>query len=167
VRSVGGWRLEGCTTGLEAGRAWTVRYAILIDARGRTREARVECRHEGGSAAVTLEGDGRGGWLVDGAVAPVLDGCLDVDLEASACTNAFPVRRLALGTGERAAAPAAWVRSPDLGVERLEQTYERLADQDGRMRVRYTAPDLGFAATLAVDAEGLVLDYPGIAARVA
>jgi hypothetical protein len=164
---VDGWRLEGSTTGLEEGRAWAVRYAILIDARGHAREARVECRYEGGSAAVTLEGDGRGGWLVDGAPSPDLEGCLDVDLEASAFTNAFPVRRLALGVGERAEAPAAWVRAPDLGVERLEQTYERVPDEAGRMRFRYAAPDLGFAATLSFDADGLVLDYPGIAARVA
>lgn len=112
VRAVGGWRLEGWTAAVEDGRAWGVRYAIALDDQGRTREARVECRHAGGSHEVAVEGDGRGAWLVNGAPAPHLEGCLDVNLEASAFTNAFPVRRLALGVGDRAEAPAAWVRAP-------------------------------------------------------
>jgi hypothetical protein len=166
VRSVGGWRLEGWTAALEEGRAWGVRYAIVLDDEGRTREARVECRHEGGSHDVALEGDGRGGWAVDGAPAPHLDGCLDVDLEASAFTNAFPVRRLALAVGARADAPAAWVRAPGLDVERLEQSYARLPDGNGGARYDYASPGVGFAAVLVFDAQGLVTDYPGIAVRV-
>jgi len=167
VRAVGGWRLEGWTAAVEDGRAWGVRYAIALDDQGRTREARVECRHAGGSLDVAVEGDGRGAWLVDGAPAPHLDGCLDVDLEASAFTNAFPVRRLALGVGDRAEAPAAWVRAPGLAVERLEQSYARLPDADGCARYDYAAPGVGFAAVLAFDGHGLVTDYPGIAVRVA
>lgn len=38
-------------------------------------------------------------------------GCLDVDLELSALMNALPVRRMELGTGQRAAAPAVYVRA--------------------------------------------------------
>ena len=167
VRAVGGWRLEGWTAAVEEGRAWSVRYAIALDDEGRTREARVECRHAGGSLEVAVEGDGRGAWLVDGDPAPHLDGCLDVDLEASAFTNAFPVRRLALAVGDRAEAPAAWVRAPGLAVERLEQTYARLPDEDGRARYDYASPGVGFAAVLAFDPHGLVTDYPGIAVRVA
>jgi uncharacterized protein len=167
VRAVGGWRFEGWTAGLDEGRAWGVRYEIVLDDDGRTREARVECRHDAGSSAVRIEGDGRGGWLVDGAPAPHLDGCLDVDLEASAFTNAFPVRRLALAPGERAEAPAAYVRAPGLQVERLRQTYARLPDEGGRARYDYASPDHGFAAVLAFDGDGLVLDYPGIAVRAA
>jgi hypothetical protein len=167
VRTVGGWRLEGWTAGLEDGVAWGVRYEIVLDEGGRTREARVECRHEGGASRVLVEGDGRGAWVVDGAPAPHLDGCLDVDLEASAFTNAFPVRRLALAVGRGADAPAAWVRAPGLAVERLEQTYARLPDEGGRARYDYASPGQGFAAVLTFDTDGLVLDYPGIAVRLA
>jgi hypothetical protein len=165
VRAVGGWRLEGWTAAVEEGVAWGVRYAIVLDDRGRAREARVECRHEGGTHEVALEGDGRGGWLVDGAPAPHLDGCLDVDLEASAFTNAFPVRRLALAVGDGAEAPAAWVRAPGLAVERLEQRYARLPDADGAARYDYASPGQGFTAVLAFDPQGLVIEYPGIAVR--
>ena len=77
------------------------------------------------------------------------------------------MRRLALGVGDRAEAPAAWVRAPGLAVERLEQTYARLSDEDGRARYDYASPGVGFAAVLAFDPHGLVTDYPGIAVRVA
>lgn len=99
--------------------------------------------------------------------APQLDGCLDVDLESSSCTNAFPVHRLGLRVGQGSEAPAAWVRALDLSVERLEQRYVRLDDDGPRTRYDYTAPDLGFTSRLVYDESGLVLEYPGIAVRVA
>ena len=36
-----------------------------------------------------------------------LDGCIDVDLKSSCCTNTIPVHRLQLGVGQSADAPAA------------------------------------------------------------
>ena len=113
-----------------------------------------------------LQGDGSGGWAVDGSPAPLVDGCLDVDLEGSACTNAFPVHRLGLDVGQRAEAPAAYVRALDLTVERLEQSYARLEDDAGRRRYDYASPAFGYRDELVYDEFGLVLDYPGIAARV-
>ena len=113
-----------------------------------------------------LAGDGRGTWRVDGKAAPRLSGCLDVDLEASACTNALPVRRLGLRPGERADAPAAYVRAPILRVERLEQSYARLAGDGERARYEYLAPAFDFTAVLTYDRFGFLLDYPGIAVRV-
>ena len=114
-----------------------------------------------------LEADGRGGWLVDGVAAPHLDGCLDVDLESSSLTNAFPVNRLGLAPTESADAPAAYVRALDLVVERLEQRYVRIDDGSGGGRYDYTSPAFDFRCELAYDAAGLVLDYPGIASRAA
>jgi hypothetical protein len=93
-------------------------------------------------------------------------GCLDVDLEGSAFTNAFPVHRLGLNVGEQADAPAAYVRANDLRVERLEQSYARLPDDGDRSRYDYASPAFDFRAELVYDRFGLVLDYPGIAVRV-
>jgi hypothetical protein len=114
-----------------------------------------------GRGEITLQHDGSGHWRLDGDRADHLDGCLDVDLEASALTNAFPVHRLGLRVGEQADAPAAYVRATDLTVERLEQRYVRLADR----RYRYTAPAFDFECEILYDEAGLVLDYPGIAVR--
>ena len=156
-------RFTGQTTGVEDGMLWALRYGIELDDDWVTRSGRVE----GLSQEVGVEADGEGAWRVNGRPRPDLGGCLDLDLEASACTNALPVRRLGLEVGERAEAPAAWVRIADLRVERLEQVYVRLPDEGGTRRYDYEAPGEGFACEIAFYADDLTLDYPGIGVRVA
>jgi len=158
-------RIEGWTTAIEDGATWAVEYLIEVDAAWATRSARIRGRSAAGFCSTLLEADGAGHWLVDGEPAPHLDGCLDVDLEASAMTNALPVRRMALPVAAAAAAPAAYVRAVGMAVERLEQTYVRASDQGTGQRYDYTAPAFDFRCRLVYDRSGLVLDYPGIAAR--
>jgi uncharacterized protein len=160
-----GYHINGCTTAVEDGHSWVVDYAIRLDQSWTTRSARITGRSASGIRQVQLEADGLGRWQVDGEAAAHLDGCLDVDLESSAMTNALPVHRMDLGAGARASAPAAYVRALDLRVERLGQDYTRTADEDRCQRYDYAAPVFGFAARLAYDESGLVLDYPGIAVR--
>jgi uncharacterized protein len=162
-----GYHFDGHSTGVENGEAWGISYELTLDASWLTRTARIVGRSAAGAHELRLDGDGTGEWQVDGRPGPELAGCLEVDLEASAFTNAIPVNRLGLEAGQRADAPAAWVRVPDLRVERLEQRYRRLEDDAGHRRYNYAAPDLDFTAELTFDEFGLVLDYPGIAVRVA
>jgi uncharacterized protein len=162
-----GYRLEGHTAAVEDGQAWAVGYRITLDAGWHTRSAQVSGRSATGLYELALEADGRGSWRVNGATAPHLDGCLDVDLESSSCTNAFPVHRLRLEVGQDADAPTAYVRALDLSVERLEQQYLRIEDQGKRERYDYTAAAFDFAGQLVYDEFGLVLEYPGIAVRAA
>lgn len=159
-------RIEGHTTAVENGQPFTVRYRICLDDAWRTRVARISGQSARGSHAVTLEANGAGGWRVDGSAARELNGCLDVDLESSALTNAFPVARLALRPGEDADAPAAYVRAMDLAVERLEQRYVRRGEGQ-EQRYGYRAPAFEFECELVYDDSGLLLEYPGIASRVA
>jgi hypothetical protein len=157
--------VTGCTAALEDGQTWFVSYVIHLDPTWKTRSARVTGRSTMGSFKLQLDTDGHGHWLVEGRAAPKLDGCLDVDLESSAMTNALPVHRLALAVGGRASAPAAYVRAADLAVERLEQEYVRIGDDGPRQRYDYAAPSFDFECRLVYDSAGLLLDYPGIAAR--
>lgn len=158
---------EGCTTAIEEGEAWFVEYEIELDARWRTRRAYVRGRSRSGAVReVRVTTDGLGRWRIDGQPAPQLEGCLDLDLESSALTNAFPVHRLALAVGDRAEAPAAYVRATSLEVERLEQTYSRASDSGESACFDYEAPSSNFTARLVYDEFGLVVDYPGIAVRV-
>jgi uncharacterized protein len=161
------YHLDGHSTAVEDGEAWAVRYSLIIDSNWAPRSAHIAGRSAAGAHETQLEGDGSGGWKVEGRPAPHLAGCLDVDLEASACTNACPVHRLGLDVGQRADTPAAYVRAPDLRVERLEQSYARLADDADQTRYDYTAPGLDYTAVLVYDAFGLILDYPGLAVRAA
>lgn len=161
----GGCHIGGWTTAIEDGNTWAVEYVIDLDGAGATRGARIRGRSAAGFCLTLLEADGAGRWLVNGVPAPRLDGCLDVDLEASAMTNALPVRRMGLPPAAHAAAPAAYVRAIGLAVERLEQTYARTRGEATRQCYDYTAPAFDFACRLVYDESGLVLDYPGIAVR--
>jgi hypothetical protein len=162
---LGGDRLAGSVSAVEAGEAWAVQYAIEVDARWVTRRARIRSRSGAGTREVRLEHDGLGGWTVDGAPAPWLDGCLDVDLEASALTNTLPVHRLDLPVGGGQETPAAYVRALDAAVERLEQSYRREPDGGEGARFAYAAPAFDVRCELRYDRHGLVLDYPGLAER--
>jgi hypothetical protein len=162
-----GHRVEGTTAAVEGSEAWAVEYAIALDPAWQTTSAAITVRSAAGVEAVVLETDGRGRWHSGGAHLRALDGCMDVDLESSALTNAFPVHRLGLRIGQAAEAPAAYVRALDLRIERLAQSYLRLADLDGHERYHYRAPSFDFECELVYDGAGLVLDYPGIARRAA
>jgi uncharacterized protein len=165
-RELDGYHFEGHSTVVEDGQASSITYTLRLDTSWATRSAHVLGRSTRGAFELRLEGDGLGGWQADGRPAPQVAGCLDVDLEASAFTNAFPVHRLGLEVGRQADAPAVYVRALDLRVERLEQRYARLPDHGERRRYDYESPAFGYRGELVYDRFGLVLDYPGIAVRV-
>ena len=147
-----GYHLDGYSTALQESEAWGIRYSLTLDEEWATRSAHVVGQSASGAHEVRLEGDGSGEWLVDNEPAPQLSGCFDVDLEASACTNALSVHRLGLRVGERADAPAAYVRAPTLRVERLEQSYVRLESDDVESaRYDYAAPAFDLTAVLTYD----------------
>jgi hypothetical protein len=56
----------------------------------------------------------------------------------------------------------AWVSVPDLGVRISPQRYAFVRKDAKLAIVRYQARDSDFTADLTVDAQGIVVDYPGI-----
>jgi uncharacterized protein len=136
-----GCRIEGWTTAIEDGATWAVEYLIEADAAWATRRAQIRGRSAEGFCSTLLEADGAGHWLVDGEPAPHLDGCLDVDLEASAMTNALPMRRMALeqclkpvDEGRGAYPPGCQVRSQARpALERWPGRYARAHGSAGRI----------------------------------
>ena len=90
---------------------------------------------------------------MDGAPVRALKGCTDVDLGCSPATNTLPIRRLRLAVGASHTIRAAWVRFPELVVEKAAQTYTRLDE----FTYRYASGT--FEAELTVDDDGLVAGY--------
>jgi uncharacterized protein len=155
--------IRGTSLGTEDGKPWSIRYIIELDAAWCTRKASIESAN---GERLKLRSNGNGRFSVDGKRDPRLDGCFDLDLEASLVTNMMPAHRLALRVGQASDAPAAYVRSNKLKVERLEQRYARLPDAKGQVRFDYESPRFGYRATLCFARDGLVVDYPHIGARV-
>ena len=160
----GGWLFHGSEV-LVGDETLSCTFRVLVGPDWVTRRAEAWALSASGEERRTLEvADGR--WTVDGRPRPDLDGCVDVDIAATPLTNAFPIRRLAhLPVGEPVTSGVAWVDVPALAVTRVEQTYVRLGDRDGRDCWRYSDPLHG-AFVLTVDDEGLVVDYEGFARRI-
>lgn len=148
-----GWRLDGVVVLPLDGEPTQISYRVDVDSGWHTRRADVAIEREGGSRRITFVADGTGGWTVDGVTATTLSGCVDVDLGFTPATNTLVIRRLAVDVGETRSIPVAWLRYPELDIQRNEQSYTRLAAD----RWLYRSGD--FAAELAVDAGGYVLRY--------
>jgi hypothetical protein len=98
-----------------------------------------------------------------------LAGAFDVDLGLSPLLNTPPVLRHGLLRGGVSVDfVMAWVSVPDLAVHRSPQRYSFVrAIDDERSVIRFESlADDGFKADITYDAEGLVLDYPGIGTRM-
>ena len=159
-RTRDGWRLTGALEVEEAGAYARLHYAIDCDERWRTRAALIEGTASGGAIRVALVADGAGAWSRDAAPLPALAGALDVDLGFTPATNTLPIRRLALAVGETRPVRSAWLRFPELRLERLAQTYTREAECVFRYRAMVDGEP--FVARLDTDAFGRVLRYEGL-----
>jgi uncharacterized protein len=109
-----------------------------------------------------IDADGRWRDRAGGQALPALAGCREVDIQVSPFTNSLPIGRLRLAQGQSAEIRAAYITVPELTLAPAPQRYTRL----GSDRHRYEGLGTGFAADIAIDAGGLVLDYPGVFQRV-
>ena len=166
VEDAEGVRAESVAIGLAGATAYTVRYALRCDAGWRVRTLEAWTLGEGGRA-LALNSDGRGRWTgPDGTHQPALDGCFDVDLSSTVLANTLPIRRLAMVPGWSEEIGVVYVSVPDLAVSVARQRYTCLTWGREGGRYRYEGLGTGFSAELALDGDGLVVDYPRLARRV-
>jgi hypothetical protein len=138
---------------IEAAPDWTMRRCEISVEEPGQRERRMDLR-------VDTEGRWREEARAEALVA--LDGCREVDIQVSPFTNSLPIGRLTLAQGHSAEIRAAYITVPELTLAPAPQRYTRF----GPERYRYEGLGTGFAADIAIDADGLVLDYPGVFERV-
>jgi hypothetical protein len=156
---------DGLVIGLEAGRPFRIGYEIRCDERWRVREVRAAAP-DSGRPVLELLSDGEGHWKrTSGEPLTDLDGCIDVDISATPFTNTLPIRRLGLRHGESEELAVAYIRVPELLVGAERQRYGCLEARANGGLYRFEALPSGFTAELPVDADGLVLDYPGLFRR--
>ncbi|REE99351.1 hypothetical protein DFJ69_4861 [Thermomonospora umbrina] len=100
-----------------------------------------------------------------GGDASALKGALDCDLGLSPLTNTMPVLRAGLLEGGGPVEHLmAWVSVPELTVTPSPQTYTFVRREGDRSVVNYASE--GFTADIVFDADGMVVDYPGIGRTV-
>ena len=110
-----------------------------------------------------LESDGQGRWQANGKEQPTLQGCIDIDIQATPLTNTLPIRRLGLETGESMEIRLGYIEVPTLTVHPSNQRYTAI---EAGSLYRFESLESGFTADLPVDEDGFVLDYPGLFKRL-
>lgn len=148
---------------------YTASYRLVVREDGTLNRLSVTSATADKERHLTLNRPEDGFWLLDtgsGGARTDFGGALDVDLEGSPMFNALPIRRLGLHkeAGEHTI-PMVWVSLPDLEVSRVQQTYRTVSVDDHGAVIEFSSD--GFSAEIVVDADGLVVSYPGIATRLA
>ncbi len=157
---------DGLVLGIEHAIPFRLWYQVRADRDWNVRECFLQVGGEKGQA-LHLYSDGLGHWTdAAGAAYSTLDGCLDVDISGTPFTNTLPIRRLALAPGQAVDLLVAYITVPDLSVGPAQQRYTCLSRTASGGLYRYEGLESGFTADLLVDAQGLVVDYPGIWKRV-
>ena len=134
-------------------------YRIKLNEAGLVRSTRVE-RTDG--QVLELFGDGTGNWCNDRAEPlPDLSGCLDIDLWPTPLTNSLPIWRTPWADNTPLRFLMAWIDGDEMTVRREEQFYTPL---DGR-HFQFQSSGGSFERVLELDADGLVVSYPGLFER--
>ena len=149
---------------LTTGPQW-VTSALDVDARGVGWHRSLALRHVDGTWTAQWYGDDVAGFEL-----PDLTGAIDCDLGLCPLTNSMPVLRHRLidaaQSGDRSSVEftMVWVSVPDLAVHISLQTYGAADPVDGG-GAQITYASERFATMLEFDADGLIVNYPGLAYR--
>ncbi len=136
---------------------WAISYEVDCDFAWRVR--RVKIWEAGTGHNLEFFSGGDGFWTgPDSQALPEFAGCIDVDIRATPFTNTLPIRRLQLQPGETSTIRALYFSLPGLKPEPVEQHYTNL----GSRLYRYESAHRDFGRDLTTDADGLVIDYPGL-----
>ena len=153
---------DGLVLGIEHATPFRLWYQVRTDSTWNVRECLLQVGGEQGQT-VHLYADGQGHWTdAEGIACSHLDGCLDLDISRTPFTNTLPIRRLVLTPGESADLLVAYITVPDLSLRPVRQRYTCLSHTASGGIYRYENVENNFTADLPVDAQGLVVDYPGI-----
>ena len=143
-----------------------VHYTVRCDTKWIAREVFLYVVGLAGTRRRPLISDGTGHWFRGSHRLAALDGCLDVDINVTPFTNTLPIRRLALKPGESAEINVVYITVPELFFQPARQRYTCLELTAEGGRYRYESLTTSFTREITVDADGLVIDYPGIWQRV-
>jgi uncharacterized protein len=130
----------------------TERFGLTVTLAERERQLAIARDEENMWLITDHQGEKRAGY----------NGALDVDLVFSPFFNALPIRRL--GLHERADSitlPMVYVRVPEMVVTTDTVSYTSEGRPDG-IKLRSPVAD----TIVRVDADGFIVDYPGLAERI-
>jgi uncharacterized protein len=140
-------------------------YEVQTDDRGATKRFGLTVTLAERERQLAIARDEENMWLVtdhQGEKRAAYGGALDLDVVFSPFFNALPIRRLGLHEqADSVALPMVYVNVPDMTVSVATVSYTSQGGLDG-IKLRSPVAD----TTVRVDADGFIVDYPGLAERI-
>jgi hypothetical protein len=119
------------------------------------------------SQTLHLSSDGHGNWFDENRqLLPELKGCIDIDILSTPFTNTLPIKRLDWAEGQTETLHMVYFTIPEMTIHADEQRYTCVEKTADGAIFRFDQVATGFSVLLPVDADGLVLDYPGLFERI-
>jgi uncharacterized protein len=146
--------------------AFAAYYDLLTDETGATKRLGMTVTLAERERQLVVARDEENMWMItdhQGESRAAYDGALDVDVVFSPFFNALPIRRV--GLNERAdsiTVSTIYVTLPDMSVASAAVSYSSAGDSGEGIKVHSPVSD----TTLTVDADGFIVDYPGLAERI-
>jgi len=147
--------------------AFSASYDLVTDDTGATRRLSLNVTLAERDRQLSIARDEENMWLVtdhEGDSRDSYDGALDVDMVLSPFFNALPIRRAGLHRrADSLTLPVVYVYLPELTVSAASISYSSAGPRssDG---IKLHSPVA--ETTVVVDADGFILDYPGLAERI-
>ncbi|MEO8815996.1 MAG: putative glycolipid-binding domain-containing protein [Mycobacterium sp.] len=148
--------------------AFSAYYDLQTDGSGATTRLGLTLTVAERERQLSIARDEENMWLVTdyrGQTRTGYDGALDVDLVFSPFFNTLPIRRCRLHQEAASVTfPTIYVRLPEMSISVAETSYSSVA-AGGGIKVRTPGTDSA-GVVLTVDADGFIVDYPGLAERI-
>jgi len=147
--------------------AFSASYDLVTDESGGTKRLSMTVTLAERERQLSVARDEENMWLVQDhsghTSRAAFGGALDVDLFLSPFFNALAIRRTGVyRRRDSVTIPVVYVWLPELKVEPLTISYISDRGDDAEIMVRSPVVD----TTISVDADGFIVDYPGLAERI-
>jgi hypothetical protein len=144
--------------------AFSASYDLVTDEKGGTKRLSLTVTMAERERQLSIARDEENMWVIQQHSGQTsrseFGGALDVDVLFSPLFNALPIRRIGLHEqSESVTVPVVYVRIPDLEVAPATISYTSTGDG---IKLHSPVAD----TTVTVDADGFILDYPGLARQI-
>lgn len=155
-------RIDGTIVGYGEDTPFSVSYDIITDKLWQVSSLEMAVEKSGEYSWISLQRDPDGKWTQSGHARPEWANCIDVDISLTPLTNTLPIKRLQLEPKERREIDVLYINILKDEIGPGKQWYTRLSDEN----YLFEGVVKDFKATIKVDDEGLVVDYPELFSRI-
>jgi len=142
---------------------YKIEYRIITNQNWETVFFEIISQHSNQTQSIRFEGDGKGNWVSNHKQADQFTGCIDIDIPLTPFTNTLPIRRLNLSQNQTQEIKVIYCDLLEQQVKVVCQRYTCLSNTE----YHYENVPNDFEATIEVDNDGFVIDYPSLFVRKA